>query len=235
MKPLYRLEAVRIEHAGKPVLSVPRLEIHEARVYTLVGPNGSGKSTLLSVLAFLRAPASGTVAYDGAPVHWRAADLVRLRREAVLLHQAPYLFHGTVADNVGFGLRVRGVRGAELSRRVSAALAAVGLSGFGERKARQLSGGEAQRVAVARVLALAPRVLLLDEPLANVDLGTAAVIDRAIAACAANGTTVVVATHDAAHPGRVATDVIRLADGEICGVEDPRRSGFHSVTGVPMR
>ncbi|MCL5965603.1 MAG: ATP-binding cassette domain-containing protein [Deltaproteobacteria bacterium] len=218
MAPLYRLESVRMAYGTKTALAIPALTISEGRVYVLVGPNGSGKSTLLSLLAFLRPPASGTLHYDGGPVPWKTGEMTRLRREAVLLHQTPYLFDDTVSANAGYGLRVRGVRGAALRERVAEALAVVGLPGFERRPARALSGGEAQRVAMARILALKPRVLLLDEPLANVDRDTADVINGLIGACSGNGTTVVVATHDAAQSDRIATDVIRLAEGALSGV-----------------
>ncbi len=213
MRPLYRLEAVRVTYGDTPALAVPALEIPEGRVTVLTGPNGSGKSTLLSLLAFLVPPSSGILRYDGVPVRWRERDLVRLRREAVLMHQSPYLFDESVAGNVGYGLAVRGVRGPERDRRVADSLAAVGLAGFGRRSARELSGGEAQRVAMARVLALSPRVLLLDEPLANVDRETAELIGGLVASLADRGITAVVATHDAAQAGRIATAVVRLDRG----------------------
>lgn len=217
MGPLFRLESIRMAYGEKTALSVPALDILEGRVTVLSGPNGSGKSTLLSLLAFLAAPSSGTLWYDGRPVRWRERDLVRLRREAVLMHQAPYLFDETVAANVGFGLAVRGVGAPEREPRVAEALEAVGLPGFGRRRARELSGGEAQRVAMARVLALSPRVMLFDEPLANVDRETAELIDGLIASLARRGVTVVLATHDAAQAGRIATDVVCLAGGGVDG------------------
>ena len=218
MASLYRLESVRMAYGAKTALAVPALTIHEGRVHALVGPNGSGKSTFLSLLAFLRPPVSGTLHYDGGPVSWKTREMTRLRREAVLLHQTPYLFDDTVSANAGYGLRVRGVRGAALRERVAEALAAVGLPGFERRPARALSGGEAQRVAMARVLALKPRVLLLDEPLANVDRETAKLLDGVIASLAEEGATVVVATHSMAQPGRIAADVIRLEEGALSGV-----------------
>lgn len=215
MAPLYRLEAIRMAHGGRTVLSIDDLRVEEGRGYALLGPNGSGKSTLLSLLAFLSAPSSGTLHYDGKPVRWSNGSLTALRREAVLLQQNPYLFHETVAANAGFGLAARGIRGPEARRRVAAALETVGLEGFGDRNARALSGGEAQRVAMARVLVLVPRILLLDEPLANVDRGTADALRAVIGSLPGRGITVIVSTHDPDPPGGAAGGVFRLSEGRV--------------------
>jgi tungstate transport system ATP-binding protein len=114
---------------------------------------------------------------------------------------------------VAFGLKVRGIPGEEQRRIVDRALDGVGLQGFRDRKARELSGGEAQRVAMARALALNPEVLLLDEPLANIDRETAGLLETVIASLPARGTTVVMTTHDPDHPGRLNGESIHLEGG----------------------
>lgn len=215
MAPLYRLESVRKSYPGKVALEIPALTIDEGRIHSLTGPNGSGKSTLLSILAFLSPPTSGALYYDGERVDWKGRSLVSLRKEATLLHQSPYLFEGSVSANITFGLKVRGVEGEKQQCRIAEALEMVGLGGFEQRRARALSGGEMQRVALARALALSPRVLLLDEPLANVDRRSAEVIRAVILSLSGKGTTVIMTTHDMRPPERMNGDVIHLEDGRL--------------------
>ncbi|MGE5190610.1 MAG: ATP-binding cassette domain-containing protein [Gemmatimonadota bacterium] len=212
---MYRLHGIRMRYGRKTVLAIDALSIGRGRLHTLSGPNGAGKSTLLSLLAFLAPPAEGEVYYAGRRVAWDRRSLRDLRRRVTLLHQAPYLFAGTVRDNVAFGLKARGFGGDAQRRIVAGALETVGLAGFDERKARELSGGEAQRVAMARALALSPEVLLLDEPLANIDRETAAALEAVIASLPARGTTVVIATHDPDRPARLDGESIALEDGKV--------------------
>jgi len=147
-------------------LDVPSVEVPSGSVLALLGPSGSGKSTLLGILGLLEKPDAGTVLLDGVEVtpRDRAARL-----EMAAVFQRPYLFKGTVGANVAYGLAARGVPRAERAARVAAALERVGLSGYEQRSALSLSGGEAQRVSLARALVVEPRVLLLDEPLASLD------------------------------------------------------------------
>ncbi len=216
---MYRLRGIRKRYGTKTVLAIDDLAIEAGRLHTLAGPNGAGKSTLLDILAFLSPPSEGEVWHAGTKVDWSARSVRARRLRVTLLHQAPYLFGGTVRANVAFGPRSRGIRGTAERRLVDGALATVGLAGFGERSARELSGGEAQRVAMARALAVAPDVLLLDEPLANLDRETAAVLETVIAALPARGTTVVMTTHDPDHPARLGGAPIVLDRG--CVVSPP--------------
>jgi tungstate transport system ATP-binding protein len=211
---MYRLRAIRKCYGSNVALDIEELTIAEGRLYTLTGANGAGKSTLLAILAFLAPPTSGEIFYAGKRVDWSHGSVEECRRKVTLLHQSPYLFGGSVHDNVAFGLKVRGIEGEEQRRIVERALDAVGLDGFRERKARELSGGEAQRVAMARALALKPEVLLLDEPLANIDRETAGLLETVIAALPAQGTTVVMTTHDPEHPGRLNGEPIFLEGGK---------------------
>ena len=169
---MYRLDSIRKCYGSNVALDIDELTIGEGRLYTLTGANGAGKSTLLNILAFLSPPTSGEIFYSGKRVDWNHGSMEEYRRKVTLLHQSPYLFEGTVYDNVAFGLKARGIQGEAQRRRVDKALDTAGLPGFRDRKARELSGGEAQRVAMARALVLEPEVLLLDEPLANIDRET---------------------------------------------------------------
>ena len=210
---MYRLQSIRKSYGSNVALDIEELTIAEGRLYTLTGANGAGKSTLLSILAFLAPPTSGEIFYAGKRVDRDHGTVEEYRRKVTLLHQSPYLFGGSVDDNVAFGLKVRGIRGEELRRRIDEALDVVGLRGFRDRKARELSGGEGQRVAMARALALKPEVLLLDEPLANIDRETTGLLEAVIASLPAQGTTVVMTTHDPDHPGRLNGESIFLEGG----------------------
>lgn len=163
--PVLRAEGLRKSYRGQTVLDVEHIELPAGKTFALIGPSGSGKSTLLRVLGLLERPDTGLVTADGRRV--RSRDTRRLRTAAVF--QRPYLFHGSVADNVAYGLRIRGVRRAEVNDRVARALERVGMRGMEGRGALTLSGGEAQRIALARALVIEPRVLLLDEPLSSLD------------------------------------------------------------------
>ena len=217
MKTIYRLHSIRKEYGSTTVLDIEDLTIFEGCLYTLIGANGSGKSTLLNILAFLLPPTAGEIYYDGERVDWSRGSVEEKRKKVTLLHQSPYLFGGTVFANVAFGLKARGIPGEEQQRLVEKALDVVGLRGFGERKARELSGGEAQRVAMARALALSPEVLLLDEPLANIDRETAELLEAVIASLPSQGTTVVMTTHDPDHPNRLDGASILLEGGRVVG------------------
>jgi tungstate transport system ATP-binding protein len=215
MKILYRLNTIRKCFGSNVVLDIDRLTIVESRLYTLIGANGAGKSTLLNILAFLSPPTAGEIFYAGKRVDWNHGSVEEPRRKVTLLHQSPYLFEGTVHSNVAFGLKARGIPGEERRRTVEKALDIVGLQGFGDRKSRELSGGETQRVAMARALALKPEVLLLDEPLANIDRETTGLLETVIASLPGQGTTVVMTTHNPDHPGRLNGESIFLEGGRL--------------------
>lgn len=221
MTELYRLRSVTKRYGSNVAVDIDALTIDAGRVYTLTGGNGAGKSTLLGILAFLTPPTTGEIFYAGERVDWKGDDGKRRRRKVTLLHQSPYLFGGTVFRNVAYGLKARGIGGEAERTAVDRALEAVGLDRFAGRDARELSGGEAQRVAMARALALDPEVLLLDEPLANIDRGTADLLEAVIAALPSRGTTVVMTTHDPDHPARRNGGSIVLEGGKIALPRNP--------------
>lgn len=167
MTAAYGIRDLVFSYSGSPALRVSELEIPDNEIVALVGPNGSGKTTLLHLLAFVAAPDCGSIEFFGRNA--AEVDLLELRRSVGLLLQNPYLFHETVLDNLTWGLRLRGVSKKECRDRALTALETVGLRGFENRDAKRLSGGETQRIALARTLALDPRVLLLDEPFNHMD------------------------------------------------------------------
>jgi tungstate transport system ATP-binding protein len=154
--------------AGRCLFDIPQLVIEQGRCMLLSGENGAGKTTLLKIIAGLEVPDRAEVHYQDKVLSWKAARRL-CRDQAVYLHQTPYLFDGSVADNVAYGLHRAGVTRAEARKRVAATLTWAGLEHLSQRNARQLSGGEKQRVALARARILSPRLLLLDEPTASMD------------------------------------------------------------------
>ncbi|MGH8926597.1 MAG: ABC transporter ATP-binding protein [Acidimicrobiia bacterium] len=162
---------LRLAHLTKRFGSVVgvddlNIEIESGEVVALLGPSGCGKTTTLRMIAGLLEPTSGDVLFDGRSVLAVPAE----RRDAVMVFQKHLLFPTlSVADNVGFGLRMRKVPKSEVVRRADELLELVRLPGIGDRKAHELSGGQQQRVALARALVVRPKLLLLDEPLANLD------------------------------------------------------------------
>lgn len=215
MQPILALCDIEKRFDERIALTLEYLEIAHGRLYLLTGPNGSGKSTLLQLMALLESPERGELLLDGQPVSRLGSAAHQARQQVTLLHQNPYLIKGSVADNVGYGLRLRGIRGVELQQRVEQALEQVQLSGFAQRDARRLSGGESRRVALARAVACAPRLLLLDEPLANLDQQSAQLLEQVIADLPARGTTVVMSSHEVGQAVRLGASLIGLEQGRL--------------------
>jgi tungstate transport system ATP-binding protein len=211
--PLFEVRGLGAAFDGKPVLEIDSLRIPEGGVTVLVGENGSGKTTLLRILNGLLEPAAGSVHFRGLPLAGEGRAAVRAR--SVMVHQLPLLFRGTVAQNVGYGLRIRGVPKAEIVDRVASSLEAVGLPGFAPRRATALSGGEMQRVCLARALALASEVLLLDEPTANVDPDSRSVVERVVRDRALAGGSVIMSTHAMETAYRLCDTLLRLEAGRV--------------------
>lgn len=219
--PLYELRGIEASYAADGgqgvVLKVPHLDIARGSILGLVGHNGSGKSTLLKLLGFLLIQSAGTLSFDGALVDacaQRSGHL--LRRKAVLLGQDTCLLKRSVASNVAYGLKLRGLPAPDAA--IAAALAQVGLdfSAYARRPWRQLSGGEARRVALAARLVLAPTAFLLDEPTAGLDRASTEHVKTAVmAARASRGATLVIASHDLDWLSSCADTVLTLEEGRI--------------------
>ncbi|BBO78025.1 hypothetical protein DSCW_54420 [Desulfosarcina widdelii] len=214
--PIYRIEKLIHRYNGQPVLEIDRLTVAPSSILGLVGPNGSGKSTLLKLMAFIFQPTEGRILFKGEQAF--PFDEA-IRSQVTLLTQEPYLMKRTVFNNVAYGLKVRGERG-DWRQPAHDALNLVGLDAetFSRRQWDELSGGEAQRVALAARLVLKPLVLLLDEPTASVDAASSELIRSAsLRARSEWGTTLVIASHDRQWLHDVCDEVIHLFKGKLAG------------------
>lgn len=210
----YKLNHIQHYYADEKVLDIDRLEIIKGSILGLSGPNGSGKSTLLKIMAFAMKPTQGEVWFNG---RLEVPLSPRVRSRVTLLTQKPYLLKRTVFDNIAYGLKIRKDH-TQLDARIKESLGAVGLSfqEFAQRKWHELSGGEAQRVAMAARLILKPEVLLLDEPVASVDKESAARIREASLAARNDwGCTLVIASHDLAWLSECSDKRLSIAKGRL--------------------
>ncbi|MEU6719016.1 ATP-binding cassette domain-containing protein [Nonomuraea sp. NPDC046802] len=188
------IEGLAAGYEGARVLDLERLSIRKGEFLSILGPSGCGKTTLLNSIAGFVRPTAGRIVIDGSDV----TDRPPYRRGLGMVFQNYALFpHMTVAANVAYGLRVRRLDRAEREERVREALRLVGLEGYAERRPKQLSGGQQQRVALARALAIRPAVLLLDEPLSNLDAKLRREMRMELRAIQRRiGTTMIFVTHD---------------------------------------
>ena len=213
---LYQLEHLTRAYGRRIVLAIDRLEIEAGRMYALLGPNGAGKTTLLNLLAFLDEPTSGSLRFRGKAVGSDRAERLALRRQVVLVDQHPIMFSTSVAANIEFGLKIRKIDRTARQRAVQAALETVGLERYREARAHELSGGETQRLALARALALAPTVLLCDEPTASVDTENQAKIAALLRRInTEQGTTIVFTSHDRLQAASLAERTVVLESGRL--------------------
>ena len=214
---MVELRGVRHRYDGRLVLNLDHFAVPAGALVAVVGHNGSGKSTLLRLLALLEAPTEGDVLWDGAPVPRRPPTT--LRRRVTLVEQRPILFRGTVLENIGYGLRVRGIQGSQAYKRTAEVADQLGLLSLLDRRRHELSDGEVQRVAVARALAVRPDVLLLDEPASSADRAATGALYRALAAeRAARPLAICIASHQLEDAYRWADDIRALAEGRLSPV-----------------
>jgi tungstate transport system ATP-binding protein len=219
--PMLAAENLRVHRGRRLIVDVPAFAVQEGEVLSVIGPNGSGKSTLLQALALL-IPAEMSYRFAGRAVQLPQETLA-LRREMAVVFQRPLLVDGTVADNVALGLRFRHVAEAEIRQRIPEALERFGVAHLAGRHARALSGGEAQRVSLARALALKPRVLFLDEPFASLDVLTrASILQDLRRVLRDGGMTALFVTHDFSEIPALADRVAVLMNGRVVQTGTPR-------------
>lgn len=220
--PAFDLRGVVCARGDRRVLAVDHLEVPRGEVLAVVGPNGAGKSTLLHVLALLLEPAAGELRFFGRPVG-PGTDRLALRRRTAMVLQDPVLLDMSAIDNVALPLRLRGWSPAGARAAAAGWLERFGVGHLAGRAARSLSGGEAQRVSLARALVTAPEALFLDEPFGSLDWPTKLrLIDDLAAVLRDGGVTAVFVTHDLTEVPRLARRVAILVDGRVRGVVDSR-------------
>lgn len=208
MAELFTLERVTLEVEGRRVLDDVTDHLHEGRCTAIIGPSGSGKSTLLRLLNRLAEPSAGRVLLRGTPLPH--LDVTDLRRRVGLVAQAPTLLTGRVADELRVGRAgLSDTEARDLLARVALPTDLLG------RGTEGLSGGEAQRLCLARALAVGPEALLLDEPTSALDAASADAVDAVIRGLRADGLSVVLVSHDLDRAGAVADDVLVLRAGRL--------------------
>ncbi len=202
-----RFDNVTVARGAVTMLDRVSLTIAPGEPTVLIGPNGSGKTTLLRAAMGLLAPTSGRITWDGI-------ERVPAHRNAILF-QRPAMLRRSSAENIAYALAKTGVPRAERPGRIDELLALVRLEGFDSRPARSLSGGEQQRLALARALARDPAVLFLDEPTASLDPAAAKSIEDVVRAVTAKGVKVVMSTHDLGQARRLAGEIVFLHRGRV--------------------
>ncbi len=201
---------------GKTALDIPQLDIPQGRICALLGSNGSGKTTLLSILAQLLTPTSGSVLMFGKETVRN--NNLKLRRKLTMVHQKPIVFSTSVWNNIAYGLRATKVPSQEIRDRVCRMLQELKLEDLAEKNARKLSGGEAQRVVLARALVLNTPVVLLDEPTNSLDDASRPILLELLKKInRTHDTTFLIASHDLNFLTPIATQVVRLNEGKIEG------------------
>ncbi|MCW4050449.1 MAG: ABC transporter ATP-binding protein [Candidatus Bathyarchaeota archaeon] len=219
MGQVYSLTGISKTFGDVHALKNINLEVTEGETLGVIGRSGSGKTTLLRILAGLETPTDGSLYYKGSIL--QTGDQFTLRQDTTMTFQMPLFLRGTVFTNLAYGLRVRKQSESEIKGLVGDALERVRLGGFKYRDARSLSGGEQQRVSLARALLLDPEVLLLDEPTSNLDPANISVITRVIEE-ESKLRTIVVSTHDYSQIRKLTKRTIHLEEGIITEEGPPR-------------
>lgn len=198
-QPILRLDGIVIRAGEATILDRVSLRLSAGAPTAIVGPNGAGKTTLLRVLMGLAGHTAGNLQINAGP--------------RAFVFQKPVMLRRSVAENIAFALRAAGRVGDP--HEVADLLAQVGLTGLADRPARRLSGGEQQRVGIARALARRPRLLLLDEATASLDPAQTKIIEELIGSIARSGVKIIFATHDLGQTRRLAGDVVFLVNGRV--------------------
>lgn len=211
----FRFRNIRKCFGTRLLLVIDDLDLPTGHWTALIGSNGAGKTTLLKIMAGLETPQHCDISRNGNPSQRWQQVCGSLRHEVVYLHQFPYMFDASVADNVGYGLARNGVPMSQRRTRIANALSQVGVANLAEASARRLSGGERQRVALARALVLQPALLLLDEPTASMDREAREQTLELLQRLKAAGQTTLIVSHDPDALGDLPDTLLRLRDGRL--------------------
>ena len=202
------LDAVSYRSGTLTLIDAVSLEIAARPKTVILGPNGAGKSLLLRLCHGLIAPSQGTV-------RWAGGNGADARRRQAMVFERPVMLRRSVRANVAYGLKLQGVPAAQRPTRTDKALARAGLEGLAARPAQVLSGGEHQRLALARAWATEPEIIFLDEPTASLDPGATAQVEAIIEEIHAAGTKIVMTTHDLAQARRLADEIVFMHAGRV--------------------
>ncbi|WP_423680916.1 MULTISPECIES: ABC transporter ATP-binding protein [unclassified Undibacterium] len=212
MSTLLHVRGLRKSFGPRRLLDIAELNIEQSHAYVLTGMNGSGKSTLLRILSGLESAQTDEVRYLDKVTTFSPYPR-ELRNDIVYVHQHPVMFSGTVAENIAYGLRLR--KAENIEKQVALAMCWAGILHLSDHDARYLSGGEKQRVALARVKVLEPRLLLLDEPTANLDGEAREQVIALIPTLTQAGSSVVVVCHDRELIALPDMQRLKLRDGKL--------------------
>ncbi|HUN23547.1 MAG TPA: phosphate ABC transporter ATP-binding protein [Anaerolineales bacterium] len=211
---MYLLQEIAHSYQGRCVLTIPELTIPSGQVLAVLGASGAGKSTFLRLLNFLEPPSYGRLFFQGQAYSQQPPPLP-VRRQVTMVFQRGLPLQLSVWQNVAYPLQLRGLAADEIAQRVEQILARVGLLALASQSAKRLSGGELQRLALARALVLRPQVLLLDEPTAHLDVKNVQVVEGLLQEeHATRNVTIVLVTHQVAQAKRLAQQVAFVQAGQ---------------------
>lgn len=204
------IENLKKAYVEKIVLDIPRLEIEEGKITGITGPNGSGKSTLVNIISGMETEYEGRVLYDDKPLD------NEIRKNMTHVFQKPYLFRRRVYDNIAYPLRLRKYKKNHEERLIEQVTKSLEIGDLTDKKGHRLSGGESQKVALARALVFQPKLLILDEPTSNIDPESIKIMEREILRFnQGSKATVLIITHNLDQAQRICDNIIYLSFGKV--------------------
>ena len=218
----YQLTNIRFFYDKTLALSLPKLTIQANKITAIIGPNGCGKSTLLNLLALLQKNQQGQISFFSESI--TENNTSSYRKRIAFLPQKPYMLRGTVSDNLDLTLKFHGIKNNRL-KKINSALETLNIAHLKLQQAKTLSGGELQKVALARAIITTPDVLLMDEPFSYLDQNSEQLLEQFIVDYVKNNKTLVFSTHNRLQGMAIADDVISLVKGAV--VKSPLINLFH--------
>jgi tungstate transport system ATP-binding protein len=210
------LEGIQKTYQTIKALDSVSFSAEGGKIVVLVGVNGAGKTTCLRIIAGLEKPDKGKLFLNK-----HAMAMGELRHVSTLVFQRTAMFSRSVYENLAFGLRIRGKTEQEIKEQIEQALNVVGLSNFEKRKAKKTSGGEQQRIALARAFLINPRILLLDEPTSNLDPKSTSIMERAILSKKEKDNIIIIATHNLVQAKLLSDEIVHIHNGKIVETASP--------------
>lgn len=220
MSSLIKFNNVQLSLAGKQILNIDELNVMAHQCTLITGRNGSGKTTLFKIMSGLLKPDNASIHYQGLNLNWKQAKPY-IQKDIIYLHQQPYLFDASVADNIAYGLLRADETKASAHKKVMQALDWADLSHLAHRSAKQLSGGEKQRVALTRARILSPRLLLLDEPTASMDTDAKQQTGILLQRLKSEGVTIMISSHETHTVTHIADRCLHIKNGDISNMASP--------------